>query len=195
MDADHTRCQSREELQRRIAEGWAPKYLFFWGHTGRPGIVGKECLSQWHVSPFEVEGLVYPTAEHWMMAQKALLFGDPASAEAICRVSHPGEAKKLGRAVPGFDQELWESRRFEIVVTGNVHKFSQHPELREFLLGTGSRVLVEASPRDCIWGIGLSADNERALHPDTWRGLNLLGFALLEARSRIAQSTSSTPAA
>jgi ribA/ribD-fused uncharacterized protein len=178
--------RTRAELQRCLAEGWIPKYLFFWGHTPTPGApVGKECLSQWYESPFEVDGHRYPTAEHWMMAQKALVFGDPGSAEAIRRTSHPGAAKKIGREVSGFDPEVWEAHRFEIVVTGNVHKFSQHPELRDFLLGTGSRVLVEASPRDCIWGIGLSAQNERAHHPDTWRGLNLLGFALMEARRRL----------
>ncbi len=177
----------RQALSARMAAGWTPKYLFFWGHTpSADGAVGKECLSQWYASPFEVEGVTYATAEHWMMAQKALLFGDPASAEAICRTTHPGEAKKLGRAVPSFDQAVWEQRRFEIVVTGNVHKFSQHPQLREFLLTTGSRVLVEASPRDCIWGIGLSAQNERAQHPDTWRGRNLLGFALMQARATLA---------
>lgn len=181
--------RTRSDLQRQIAEGWVPKYLFFWGHTPNPGApVGKECLSQWYASPFEVDGESYATAEHWMMAEKARLFGNPAAAEAIRRTTHPGEAKKLGRAVTGFDQKVWEAKRFEIVVSGNVYKFSQHPDLREFLLGTGSRVLVEASPRDCIWGIGLSAQNERAQHPDTWRGLNLLGFALMEARRRLVPS-------
>ena len=62
------------------------------------------------------------------------------------------------------------------------HKFGQHPALREFLLGTGDRVLVEASPMDRVWGIGLAADDERAADPARWRGLNLLGFALMEAR-------------
>ncbi len=85
----------------------------------------------------------------------------------------------------GFDSAEWERRRFEYVVEGNVHKFGQDPALRDYLLGTGSRVLVEASPVDRIWGIGLAADDERAPDPARWRGLNLLGFALMEARRRL----------
>jgi ribA/ribD-fused uncharacterized protein len=75
--------------------------------------------------------------------------------------------------------------RFEVVVAGNMAKFGQHAGLRQFLLGTGDRVLVEASPRDTIWGIGLAAGDERAAGPDRWRGLNLLGFALMEVRQRL----------
>ena len=82
----------------------------------------------------------------------------------------------------GFDEAVWERERFGIVVEGSVHKFGQDAALRQFLLGTGERVLVEASPRDRIWGIGLAADDERATDPARWRGLNLLGFALMEAR-------------
>ena len=85
----------------------------------------------------------------------------------------------------GFDERLWADQRFDIVVSGNVRKFGQHADLRDFLLGTGDRVLVEASPRDRIWGIGLAADDERARSPEHWAGLNLLGFALMEARHRL----------
>ncbi len=121
-----------------------------------------------------------------MMAGKARLFRDEEAAERIVAVDHPGEAKRLGRQVRGFDQAAWEEARFGIVVDGNVAKFGQNPDLRAFLLGTGERVLVEASPRDRVWGIGLGARNEDAERPDRWRGLNLLGFALMEARARLA---------
>lgn len=85
----------------------------------------------------------------------------------------------------GFDQAVWERERSGIVVEGSVHKFGQDDRLRGYLLGTGDRVLVEASPMDRIWGIGLAADDERAQDPARWRGLNLLGFALMEARERL----------
>lgn len=92
----------RQALSARMGAGWTPKYLFFWGHTpSAGGAVGKECLSQWYASPFEAEGVTYATAEHWMMARKALHFGDPASAEAICRTTHPGEALRLARGSSG----------------------------------------------------------------------------------------------
>jgi ribA/ribD-fused uncharacterized protein len=163
------------------------KYLHFWGHTPPPsGEVSAACLSQWWPAAFTADQIVYPTAEHFMMAAKARLFGDDEAARRIAEVGHPGEAKKLGRQVHGFDQGVWEKERFTIVVDANIAKFGQNPELREFLLGTGQRVLVEASPRDRIWGIGLGSRHPDAEAPERWRGLNLLGFALMEARAHLA---------
>jgi ribA/ribD-fused uncharacterized protein len=178
--------RSRDELLEFIATGGRAKYLFFWGHQPQPdGSAGKGCFSQWWPAQFTVDGVTYPTAEHFMMTAKALLFGDAEVAARIPSAPHPSDAKKLGRQVRGFDEELWSARRFDLVVAGNVAKFSQNPELRQFLLGTGDRVLVEASPRDRIWGIGMSASNELATSPEHWRGLNLLGFALMEARQQL----------
>jgi ribA/ribD-fused uncharacterized protein len=91
----------------------------------------------------------------------------------------------LGRQVRGFDEEAWTAARYDIVVAGSVAKFGQHEDLRAFLLATGERVLVEASPLDRVWGIGLAADDERASSPDRWVGLNLLGFALMDAREKL----------
>ncbi|WP_090761292.1 NADAR family protein [Nonomuraea maritima] len=162
------------------------KYLYFWGHRpARGGGVGPGCLSQWWPGAFSEDGHTYASAEHYMMAHKAWLFGDEASAAAILAAGHPRDAKNLGRAVRGFDQAVWESRRFDIVVRGNVAKFGQQPELLGFLLSTGDRVLVEASPHDRVWGIGLSAGDDRAASPTTWQGLNLLGFALMSARTTL----------
>jgi ribA/ribD-fused uncharacterized protein len=123
-----------------------------------------------------------------MMTAKALLFGNAEMAACIRQAPHPGAAKALGRQVRGFREELWTEHRFELVVAGNLAKFGQNPDLREFLLGTGDQVLVEASPRDRIWGIGLAADDERATAPEQWLGLNLLGFALMEVRHQLQGS-------
>ena len=120
------------------------------------------------------------------MAEKARLFGDELMRAEILNASNSGLAKKLGRSVATFDDEQWKEARWEIVVQGNLHKFRQHEDLLSYLLGTGTRVLVEASPRDHIWGIGMGASNAHAEQPDAWRGLNLLGFALMEARARLA---------
>jgi len=90
--------------------------------------------------------------------------------------------------VRGFDEQCWAGRRFDLVVTGNLAKFSQHPERRDFLVATGSQVLVEASPRDRIWGIGLAADHQFCASPEHWPGLNLLGFALMEVRQQLSIS-------
>ncbi|MFD0317563.1 NADAR family protein [Streptomyces flavalbus] len=177
---------SREALVRAVRAGAAIKYLHFWGH--RPtadGRVGASCLSQWWPSPFEVDGVRYATAEHWMMAAKARLFGDADAERAALAAGHPSEAKKAGRLVRGFEEAVWRRERLALVTEGNVHKFAAHTELREYLLRTGDRVLVEASPVDRVWGIGLAATDEGASDPERWRGENLLGFALMAARERL----------
>ncbi|MBB5930119.1 NADAR family protein [Streptomyces echinatus] len=175
-----------EALTREVRAGSRIRYLHFWGHRPRPdGRVGASCLSQWWPSPFVVDGVEYATAEHWMMAGKARLFGDAEAERRVLAAEHPAEAKKAGRLVRDFDQETWERERFRIVVEGSVHKFAAQDDLRLFLLNTGNRVLVEASPVDRIWGIGLAADDEAAAEPERWRGLNLLGFALMEAREQL----------
>jgi ribA/ribD-fused uncharacterized protein len=127
----------------------------------------------------------YVAAEHFMMAEKARLFGDDETLERILEAEHPGGAKQLGRQVRGYEEKVWEKVRFDVVVRGNEAKFAQNPDLGEFLRTTSGRVLVEASPADRIWGIGLAENDPGACDPASWRGLNLLGFALMEVRRRL----------
>ncbi|MEU8895574.1 NADAR family protein [Nocardia sp. NPDC048505] len=175
--------RTAQDLATYLQQGGSVKYLTFWGHRPqRDGSIGPGALSQWWPVEFTVDGNVFRSAEHYMMWGKAMLFGDTATAARILEVAHPKQAKDLGRVVRDFDETTWNAARFDIVVTGNVAKFGQHEPLREYLLRTGDRVLVEASPTDRIWGIGLTADDPRAADPTTWRGLNLLGFALMAAR-------------
>lgn len=179
-------CMGMKELIQRVADDERIKYLHFWGHAPRrDGSIGASCLSQWWPSPFAVDGVRYATAEHWMMAEKARLFGDAEAERQTLDASSPAAAKRAGRLVRGFKDSIWERERFAIVRAGSVHKFAQHAELRDFLLATEDRVLVEASPLDRVWGIGLAADDEQAQDPTRWRGLNLLGFALMEAREEL----------
>lgn len=174
------------ELVRLEQQGTRLKFLFFWGH--RPplgGGIGPGCLSQWWPVTFTLDGVPYGSAEHCMMAAKARLFGDERTADRIRAARTPGEAKTLGRQIADFDEETWRAHRWEIVLRASLAKFEQNPPLREYLVTTGQRVLVEASPLDRIWGIGLAADDERAVQPARWRGPNLLGFALMEARAML----------
>lgn len=172
------------EVQQRL-----PDFLHFWGHTAKPSSpYGPWVFSQWWPSTFTIDGVEYFHAEGFMMAAKARLFGDSATLDQILQAPNPAVAKQLGRLVTNFDEEVWVARRYELVVQGNVAKYSQAPDLASYLQSTAPKVLVEASPRDVIWGIGLGANNPRAQIPSEWRGKNLLGFALTEVRELLART-------
>ena len=175
-----------DSLQAHLQAGHTPDYLPFWGHRPpRDGSVNQSCFSQWFEAPFTIDGTRYASAEHYMMAGKARLFGDQDCLARILAADSPADAKRLGREIAGFDEARWNAERFGIVVDGNTAKFGQNAALGRYLLETGDKVLVEASPVDAIWGIGLAADDPRARSPATWAGLNLLGFALMAARERL----------
>ena len=180
---------SKEKIERLYQAGNNLKYLFFWGHQPNPsGKISSSCLSQWWNSEFNVDGTNYATSEHWMMAEKARLFNDQETLKKILVSESPRDAKKLGREIKNFDQYIWEKYRVKIVVKGNYFKFIQNKELETYLLNTKNRILVEASPVDRIWGIGLDSTSDFATIPTKWRGLNLLGFALMEVRDRIVKN-------
>lgn len=128
---------------------------------------------------FYFEGTSYATAEHWMMAKKAQLFNDQQQLDIILATDSPASAKKAGRAVKNFNDSVWNAQCLQFVVEGNFHKFSQHEPMKKFLMETGEKVIVEASPFDAIWGIGMQ---QYEPDPAKWKGTNFLGFALMEVR-------------
>lgn len=145
----------------------------------------KSCFSQWFPAKFEIDGVNYQSTEQYMMAQKAKLFNDEDIFQKILQTDDPKKIKALGRLVKNYQDEIWIAHRYEIVVQGNLAKFSQDNDLKAFLLGTSDQIIVEASPVDQIWGIGLAADHVNATNPNAWQGLNLLGFALMEVRKQL----------
>nr|BCJ78217.1 hypothetical protein [Niallia circulans] len=172
-----------EELRKAYQAGEKRKLLFFWGHTPpADGSLNASCFSQWWRSAFTVDGVSYSCTEQYMMAEKARLFGDDNMLAAIMNARHPKEMKAFGRAVSSFDGNVWDSRCYEIVKKGNLAKFGQNPELWDYMKSTKNRILVEASPVDRMWGIGMAKDDRDADNPMKWRGRNLLGFALTEVR-------------
>ena len=180
--------RSLADLTHHLATGGKPKYVLFWGHQpSKDGVVTKTCFSQWYASGFSIDGIYYANAEHFMMAEKARLFNDAAALQRALIAPTPGAVKAIGREIFGFDEATWLAHRWHIVVAANVAKFSQNSALGECLLQTGDRVLVEASPVDRIWGIGLAVDDPQAENPYSWQGLNLLGFALMEVRARLVK--------
>lgn len=176
-------------LLQKLKNKYHINYCFFWGHkASKDGATTKSCFSQWWPAAFTVDGIEYKTAEHWMMAKKALLFNDMAIHDAIIQADKPAVAKALGRKVKPFDAAVWDQHGYNLVVEGNYHKFSQHEALQQFLLATGDGIIVEASPVDYIWGIGMAQDNPNAMHPEKWKGRNLLGFALMEVRDKLREA-------
>lgn len=159
-----------------------PKFLFFYGSKMNFEQIGSECLSQWYECDFIVDGTEYHTAEQYMMAQKALLFNDKKSFYKIMAADSPREYKTIGRKIKGFNQDVWDKHKYDIVYKGNYAKFSQNEALRHFLEHTEDKILVEASPFDEIWGIKMSMDNLDINNPEKWNGQNLLGFVLMDVR-------------
>lgn len=175
-----------QDLQAAYLRGEHLRFLFFWGHTAsKDGSINEGCFSQWWKSHFEVDGITYSCAEQYMMAQKARMFEDEEMLKSIMNTDNPKSMKAFGRAVRDFDKETWDNCCYELVKKGNLAKFSQNPELLEYLKSTHRRILVEASPRDRIWGIGMGKQNPDAECPIKWKGTNLLGFALTEAREEL----------
>jgi ribA/ribD-fused uncharacterized protein len=142
-------------------------------------------FSQWYPARFELAGKLFSCAEQYMMYGKAILFGDAEVAAEILAAVAPKQHKALGRKVQNFSDVTWKANREVIVTDGSCAKFTQNPELRQALLDTAGTELVEASPFDRIWGIGLAATDKRAEDPAQWRGQNLLGKILTRVRDEL----------
>lgn len=153
------------------------KFLFFYEDASP--------FSQWYKAPFELDGHHFTSAEQYMMYGKAQLFGDQEIATRILEAKHPRQQKALGRQVQGFNDTIWNQEAKSIVYQGNHAKFTQNPELLTVLLATAGKTLVEASPTDRIWGIGLSEEDSRSRQRSTWRGTNWLGEVLTELRENL----------
>ena len=150
-------------------------FYFFWGGP----------FSQWGKYPIKIDDVEYCTNEQYMMACKARLFEDKETLDKIMEEKDPKKQKALGRQVKNFDKDKWEKICRDVVYRANYAKFTQHNDLYDFLMNTNSKIIVEASPYDCIWGIGLSVSDERIYDIDKWRGTNWLGEAIMKVRKNI----------
>lgn len=177
------------------------EYLFFW----------KGKLSNWSQSLFEINYespdtelininpltdqwkqyfapiIVFCCGEQAMMFEKARLFNDKDIALKILATNKPDQHKSLGRSVKNYDEKLWDSKRLEIVSDILYHRFTSpnNKDIRKLLLNSGDKILVEASPYDSVWGIKMDVTNPNILNQDKWHGMNLLGKALMNVRTKI----------
>ena len=156
------------------------EYVFFWRTNSY--------FSNWYPSDFVVDGIKYWCTEQYMMAKKAELFGDREIYNLIMHCDSQREIKALGRKISNFNESVWVKNRERIVFEGNYAKFTQNPMLKSYIVKQKNKILVEASPYDRIWGVGIdSSDIGFISNPYNWRGLNLLGFTLMKVRDKILE--------
>ena len=151
------------------------KYTFFWGMH----------FSQWYPSNFIIDNIKFTTSEHYMMWAKAILFKDFETAKEILKSETPDEARWLGRQVKNFQIDTWEQNCKKIVYDGNFAKFTQNPKLLQYLKDTLGTKIVEASPEDFIWGIGMDEEEAKKTPENEWKGTNWLGEILTQLRTNL----------
>lgn len=185
LDNNEEQKYSKEFFIKKEQQKENLEFVFFWA-AGDINYEPECCFSQFQYSEFK-EFVPYTCAEQFMMSKKAMIFGDKKIENEILNSTSPKQMKLLGRKVKNFDEKIWDDIKYKVVTLGNYYKFSQNKRMRDILLATGDKVIVEASPLDRIWGIGLSKSNEDAINIKAWRGLNLLGFALMEVRDELRE--------
>jgi hypothetical protein len=153
------------------------KYFFFYNGP----------FSQWYSSKFTSGGVEYVCCEQYMMAQKAVIFNDMERYDMIMESIKPWDHKMHGRMVKGYNDQLWNASKNNIVTSANELKFSQNEDLKKMLLKTNDKILVEASPTDRIWGIGIGIDDPNRFDENKWRGQNLLGKCLMVVRDKLRE--------
>lgn len=165
---------------RKPAEHNGPTPVLFHGADESKGEY--RTFSNMSQHPIEVEGVQYPTVEHYFQGMKAKEFGDKEMEEKIVKAKTPKAVKAMGKKVKNFIKEVWDAKRDEVMRTGVRAKFIQHPELRKQLLETGDRPIGEADARNLYWGIGTAVTSEKSKFPEKWRGQNKMGKLLMELR-------------
>ena len=172
-------------MQKSYSES-RQKPLFFFGHNkAKNGM--DACFSNWFPAKFGEKGQQFENTEQYMMWHKALLFNDSEIAQKILQDGDPKTVKALGRKVRGFVQSVWDQNAQKIVYEGCLQKFTQNEELKKHLLSTGDRLLVEASPYDKIWGIGMNATDAAKTPQTQSKGTNWLGQCLVQVRETIRE--------
>lgn len=168
-------------------------FVFFWQVSdavlaGKSKVVDKSCFSQWYPSEFKIYNITFYSTEQFMMYCKARCFNDNGNALAALETQDPQEVKKIGREITPFDPNAWEKVAPYFVQLGNAEKFRQNSLLKKYLLGTGNKILAEASPFDKVWGIGLKEDDPKAMDQSQWAGKNKLGVVLMKVREQLRKN-------
>jgi ribA/ribD-fused uncharacterized protein len=143
----------------------------------------RDSFSNFYPAPFEYQGIQFSCSEQFFMYAKAKFFKDNIRAQRILNAKTPATMKKNGRLVQNFDPTIWDQHKENIMYIAIREKFNQNPTILKKLLKTNNKLLVEASPWDTVWGIGL-AKNDPLIHDENnWKGQNLLGKLLTHLKN------------
>ena len=142
-------------------------------------------LSNWYLSDFVINSITFTSMEQYMMYQKSMLFGDVEIASHIMSTTDVGKIKSLGRSVSNYNESVWNGMRQVLIYKGLVEKFRQNKSLLIELQKTGDAILSDCAVQDRIWGIGLSMTDPARNYMDSWKGQNLLGYALMLVRDEL----------
>lgn len=154
-------------------------------NDGFVGFYGCE-YSNFYKSSFILNGITFNCSEQAFMYCKAMLFNDQEMADKILNSSNPVECKRLGRKVKNFNGDVWNEKKEGYMKSILYSKFINNPKLKEMLLSTGDKIIVECSPYDNEWGCGLGVDdffNQNC----NMNGHNKLGFALMAVREKLKE--------
>lgn len=169
-----------QDIKKHVKKINREDLIAFWKVSDEYGY-----FSNWYISEFELDNIVYNSVEKYIMAKKATIFNDKDMLEKILNSNNQRDIKSYGRKVKNYDDKVWSKARYNIGLEAIKAKFSQNEMLKSKLLATKNKIIVEASPLDRIWGIGLSKNNDDILEPSKWRGTNILGDMLMQAREEI----------
>ena len=153
-------------------------HIYFWGSE----------LSNWFACQFKYKGHMFKNSEQAFMWEKAMHFGDITTANEILKEPNPRRNKELGRKVRNFNGEEWTKVSLKYMIDVNYAKWTSNDKLKKLLLSTDNKILVEASPYDTIWGIGIHWDDDDVLDEKKWKGTNWLGEALMKVRNKIKEN-------
>ena len=151
------------------------KYVAFWGG----------CFSNFFPCHFWLDGKEWTSSEKYFMWKKAVTFADNEIAEQILNSDEPKIVKTLGRQVKGFNPNVWDKVKVDIMTSAVSAKFFQDADCNECIKLFPTQKFVEGSPTDTIWGVGVHYQDKNIFDETKWRGQNLLGHVLDEVRDRI----------
>lgn len=176
--------KGRKKIAKKEPEPGQEPVLFF---AGNETLNEFKEFSNSFEAPMQIDGVTFPTVDHYFEWSKAKQFGDADAEKKILKTASSKSVLAYGKKIKNFDEAAWAEKSEGVMRTALKAKFMQHPELRKKLVDTKERPIGEADPRDKEWSIGTGADTAKAKNPEKWPGKNKLGKLLMELRGELKE--------